>query len=43
MKINTSNLNIPEAKKFYDAFMLNGLPIQKRSENWKFTDLEKNS
>ena len=40
MKIDTSNLNIPEAKNFYDAFMLNGLP-NKKKEDWKFTDLEK--
>ena len=40
MKINTSNFNIPEAKKFYNAFMQNGLP-NKKSEDWKFTDLEK--
>ena len=40
MKINTSNLNIPEAKNFYNAFMQNGLP-NKRKEDWKFTDLEK--
>ena len=41
MKINIPNFNLPEAKNFYDAFMLNGLPNKKRSEDWKFTDLEK--
>ena len=40
MKINTSHLNIPEAKNFYNAFVQNGLP-NKKSEDWKFTDLEK--
>ena len=40
MKINKSNFNLPEAKNFYKAFMLNGLP-NKKSEDWKFTDLEK--
>ena len=40
MKINTKNFIIPEAKKFYNAFMQNGLP-NKKSESWKFTDLEK--
>ena len=40
MKINKSNFNLPEAKNFYNAFMLNGLP-NKKSEDWKFTDLEK--
>ena len=40
MKINTQNFNPPEAKNFYNAFMKNGFP-NKKSEDWKFTDLEK--
>ena len=40
MKINTSNLNLSEAKTFYNAFIEKGLP-NKKSEDWKFTDLEK--
>ena len=40
MKINTQNFNPPEAKNFYNAFMQNGFP-NKKSEDWKFTDLEK--